>query len=248
MSRSVFVHFLPALFDPAALSGGIAVIADILRASTTITHALANGALRVIPCGTVDEALHLRKTHSNETVLLGGERGGVKIEGFELSNSPDDYDTSTVSGRTIGFTTTNGTKALLRASEAERSIIGCFANLSRVVDFLIGQRRSMHVVCAGTNGAITGEDILFAGAVVGRLIKIDPNIELCDSALIAFNHWLSEVTGGTSEELRSAMLKSQGGRNLLALKYEKDITTASAIDSVPVLGIVEASGIVTLNQ
>ena len=123
MSKTVFVHLLPSMFEPAALTGGIAVIADILRASTTITHALANGAKRVIPCGTVDEALDLRRQHTDEQILLGGERGGLKIEGFDLSNSPDDYDSATVTGKSIGFTTTNGTKALLRSSKAKQSVI-----------------------------------------------------------------------------------------------------------------------------
>ena len=245
MSKTVFVHLLPSMFEPAALTGGIAVIADILRASTTITHALANGAKRVIPCGTVDEALDLRQQHAYEQMLLGGERGGMKIDGFDLSNSPDDYDSATVTGKSIGFTTTNGTKALLRSSKAQQSVIGSFVNLSKIVSLLMQQSSSVHVVCAGTNGEITGEDVLFAGAVVSRMIELEPTLTLCDSGRIAFNHWRSEVPDESSSTLETAMNNSQGGRNLIKLGYEKDIRTASSIDSVPIIGIVQEDGILT---
>lgn len=244
MSRLIFVHLMPSLFEPAVLSGGTAVMADILRASTTITHAVSNGAKRVIPCGTVEEALQIRKERVNEKVLLGGERGGIRIKGFDLSNSPDDYDALTVSNATIGFTTTNGTKALLRSSQAQQSVIGCFANLSKVVELLLQKEHAVHLICAGTNGAITGEDVLFSGAVVDRLITADSDYQLCDSALIALNHWLHEVPSKTSQELETAMLKTQGGRNLLKLNYEKDIKTAAAIDSVPAMAVVGPDGII----
>ena len=159
------VHLLPALFEPADLQGGIAVIVDILRASTTITHALANGAQKVIPCRSIDDAQALR-TSPDDGVLLGGERGGIRIDGFDLSNSPDDYSNAVVAGKTIGFTTTNGTKALLRSEKAQKIIIGSFANFSKVLDRIVDSGKPIHIVCAGTNGAITGEDVLFAGAVV----------------------------------------------------------------------------------
>ena len=243
MTQSVFVHLIPTLFAPDALTGGVAVMADILRASTTITHALNNGATKVIPCATVEEALQIRQQHAGDCVLLGGERGGVKIDGFDLSNSPDDYDRPTVASKVIGFTTTNGTKALLRSNKATCVLIGCFANLSRVVEFLVQRKLPVHVVCAGTNGEITGEDVLFAGAVVERLIKQNPSTKICDSARIALNHWQREVTDGSLQNLEKAMSRAFGGRNLIKLGYEKDIATASAVDSVPVLGIADAHGI-----
>lgn len=233
MSGFCRVHLLPALFDPAELQGGIAVIVDVLRASTTITHALANGAEKVIPCLSIDDAQALR-TSPSENVLLGGERGGIKIDGFDLSNSPDDYSDTVVAGKTIGFTTTNGTKALLRSEQALEIVIGSFANFSKVVDRIVDFGKPIHIVCAGTNGAITGEDVLFAGAVVHQLA--DKDFDCCDSSQIAHSYWNQAVGSHDNKAIETAIRSAQGGKNLIALGYEKDITTASQLDSVPILG------------
>lgn len=240
MTRSVRVHLLPALFQPNEVAGGIAVIVDILRASTTITHALANGADRVVPCGAVEDTFKLRQT-TNGAALLGGERGGIKIDGFDFGNSPDDYSKAAVDGKTIGFTTTNGTKALLASQQASEIVIGCFANLSAVVNHVSQSTDDLHIVCAGTDGAITGEDVLFAGAMVAALLPSQPSC--CDSAMIALNHWNSQAKSGRPADVEAAMLKSQGGRNLVGLGYAKDIGTAAEIDSVPVVGVMGVDGI-----
>lgn len=233
MSGFCRVHLLPALFEPAELRGGIAVIVDILRASTTITHALTNGAQKVIPCLSIDDALALRTSQGDE-VLLGGERGGIRIDGFDLSNSPDDYSNSVVARKAIGFTTTNGTKALLRSEQAQEIIIGSFANFSKVLERVVDSGRPIHVVCAGTNDAVTGEDVLFAGAVVHQLLE--RNYDCCDSAQIAHSYWKLTVGSHDNQAIEEAIRSAQGGKNLIALGYEKDITTASQVDSVSTLG------------
>jgi 2-phosphosulfolactate phosphatase len=118
MSHQLHVHLLPSLIEADALNGGTAVIIDILRASSTMITAMQNGAKRVIPCGTTEEAFRLREQSPNESIILGGERGGVKIQGFDFGNSPAEYSTAAVAGRTVVFTTTNGPKAILKASPA----------------------------------------------------------------------------------------------------------------------------------
>lgn len=240
MSRPLHVYFLPSEFEPEDLRDGTAVIVDILRASTTMTHALANGADCVIPCGSVDDAIGLRDLETGGSYLLGGERGGIKIDGFDLSNSPDDYSQQVVEKRKIGFTTTNGTRALLRSQQATEIIIGAFVNLQTVASHLLKNENAVHIVCAGTDGAITGEDVLFAGALSALLVerKAD-DFDVTDSARIAMSFWHQKCGSTTgSTEVEQAMRKTQGGRNLIRLGYEKDIATASAIDSVPVLGKV----------
>ena len=146
MPGLISVHPLPSLFEPDDVVGGVAVVVDILRATTTITHALANGADQVIPCGTVEQALEVRSDRPSGTCLLGGERGGLRIDGFDLSNSPDDYGPNAVRGKTIGFTTTNGTRALIRAEKADHVLIGAFVNLSAVAEWLQprGRRNAVH--------------------------------------------------------------------------------------------------------
>jgi len=239
MPRPINVHLLPSLFEPDALEGGVAIVIDVLRASTTMTVALQNGATSVIPCAGIDDA-NARFDASPDAVLRGGERGGVKIDGFELSNSPDDYGREVVEGKTVAFTTTNGTNALLRCKAAERVLAGAFVNFSRVVDELTGCVNPIHLVCAGTDGEVTGEDVLFAGVVVQRLTGCmeirgidEARWTLSDSALLALSAWLQMAPELT---LPGAIRKTLGARNLLRLGFDRDIHTAGRIDLCDVVG------------
>ena len=244
MSQQILVHLLPALFEPVELSGGTAVVVDVLRATSTMSFALSNGAGGVIPCGTVQDAISLRQRLGTDACLLGGERGGVKIDGFDLSNSPDDYGSDVVKGKSIGFTTTNGTKALLQASEAQEVMIGAFVNLSAVANRLSTVSGAIHIVCAGTNGAITSEDVLFAGALTARLRERDHSVEVSDASLLAYNHWQQECGQFDAAVVETALRRSQGGRNLINLAYDRDIATAAAIDVVSSVGIVGRDGVI----
>jgi 2-phosphosulfolactate phosphatase len=130
MSRTCCVHLLPSLMEPAKLGGTIAVVIDVLRASTTIAHALAAGAEGVYPCEEVEEARHVAAAHPRQPCILGGERGGRRIAGFDLDNSPAAYTPAAVAGKPVVFTTTNGTRALLQAATADRVLLAAFVNLS----------------------------------------------------------------------------------------------------------------------
>jgi len=245
--QNLNVHFLPALMNTANLAGGTVVIIDILRASSTIITALHNGAKRVIPCATADEARLIREKSNAECVLLGGERGGVLIEGFDFGNSPTEYAPGRVAGKTIVFTTTNGTQALLKSAAAETILIGAFVNRQAVVNRLHHDHRPVHLVCAGTDGEITGEDVLFAGAVVEALQQLETETHLNanrwmlnDSAGIAQGFWRQSVgddsnsdgDGKLSAKIESAMRLSRGGRNLCDLGYDNDIRLCSVVDSI----------------
>jgi 2-phosphosulfolactate phosphatase len=238
------VHFLPALMNTANLAGGTAVIIDILRASSTIITAIHNGAKRVIPCGTPDEARQIREQSPTDAVLLGGERGGVLIEGFDCGNSPTEYAPLRVAGHTIAFTTTNGTQALLKSASAETILIGAFVNRQAVVNRLHADQRPVHLVCAGTDGEITGEDVLFAGAVVEALQHRQASDlqrwKLNDCAGIAQSFWRQSVGDNSlvgsvdnlSARIESAMRVTHGGRNLIDLGYDNDIRLCSAVDCI----------------
>src|SRR5262245_36031837 len=118
--RDVQVHLLPELVPPGRLVGGVAVVIDVLRATTTIVHALAAGCLAVRPCLEVEEARALADGMRAGRVLLGGERGGIPLPGFDLGNSPREYTGKVCKNNTLVLTTSNGTRALHRAAEAER--------------------------------------------------------------------------------------------------------------------------------
>lgn len=231
------VHFLPELVDPAALAGSRCVIVDVLRATTTIVQALAAGANAVLPCLTIEDARRRASEFSAAEALLGGERGGKPIEGFALGNSPAEYVANRVAGKTVVLTTTNGTKALLHSSAGSEILIGAFVNLSALCAHL---QHSSHptnqslidIVCAGTDGHITREDVLFAGAVADRLTQA--GFQLDDQAEIARDAWRSVSADSDGVQLQSrladAMRASRGGRNLIEIGMAGDIELAAQID------------------
>lgn len=228
MNRQITAHLLPSLFEPEDLRGGIAVVIDVLRATTTLVHGFQNGMAAMYPCESIEDAIAYRDEHGPE-ILLGGERGGEPIEGFDLSNSPHEWNRETVGGRTVAFTTSNGTRALLRSAEADRVVTGSFANLSAVVQFLKASDQPVHLVCAGTNGHIATEDVLFAGAIVERLTS-GGNCDLNDGAQIAQNHWRSASQG--EDGVFFALSQGIGGQNVLRLKLDADMRVAATIDPV----------------
>ena len=243
MPTEIQVHLLPDHFRADTLQGGIAVIVDVLRASTTMLTALRSGAAGILPCLSVEDAREHKRRDS--TVLLGGERGGTKIDGFDLSNSPADYDRATVEERMIAFTTTNGTRALLHSVKADQILIGAFVNTSRLARQLLESAQPLHIVCAGTDGEVTGEDALFAGCLTDHILGLaaaPAAIALSDTAAMVRGCWRYESENSSP----GAVLKrTRGGRNLMTLSYGRDIETAAAIDSEPVLAAYDRdSGVI----
>jgi 2-phosphosulfolactate phosphatase len=241
MTAALSVHFLPTLVTPEELVGGDVVMIDVLRASTTIVQAIATGAKCVIPCREVEEARGLCEALTGETVVLGGERGGLPIEGFHLGNSPGEYSAENVRGKTIAFTTTNGTLALMQCRSAARVFVGAFVNLSAVVERLTGER-PIHLLCAGTRGRITREDVLCAGAISERLLGTVAETEaINDQARIALSTWRAVVPhqllcpSSFAPLLARALLDTQGGRNLTNIGLAHDIHDAAQIDRVRVV-------------
>src|SRR5438105_4631211 len=150
--RDVRVHLLPDLVPPGSLPGGVAVVVDVLRATTTMIYALAAGCVCVRPCAEVEEARGLADQMRAGRVLLGGERGGVPLPGFDLGNSPREFKPKLCRGSTLVLTTTNGTRALLKAAEADRVLVAGFVNYSAVCEQVRQDSRPIHIVCAGTEG------------------------------------------------------------------------------------------------
>lgn len=234
--RFLHVHLLPALVHPESLRGGTVVVVDVLRASTTICHALAAGAAGVVPTGEVDEARRVAASIGTG-VVLGGERGGERIVGFDFGNSPTGYTAESVGGRTVVFTTTNGTRALLHSVAADRIVVGCFANEAAVAADVARREGPVHVLCAGTNGAVTLEDVLFAGSLTARLAAWKtPGFEVAnDSARLARHLYEDATPDGLLAVLRS----SQGGRNLLQLGFDADVVTAAARDTTDIVPVFD---------
>jgi 2-phosphosulfolactate phosphatase len=217
-----------------ACAGGIAIVIDVLRASTTIVTALAHRATRVRPVRTVGEA---RALAGQANVLLGGERGGQPIEGFDLGNSPLEYTQERVAGRDVVFTTTNGTAALHACGDAADVLVGGVVNRSAVAALVLrlanAEHRDIHLVCAGTDGGVTEEDLLGAGAILAAAIRLgaDEQRDLDAPARAA----VEQSGGDPATALACVFATSVGGRNLITIGMEHDLAPAAAIDALPVV-------------
>lgn len=197
--------------------GGVAVMIDVLRASSTITTALSNGATCVRPYADVDACRHFAESNA---CLTGGERGGLPLPGFNFGNSPSAYARSVVEGREVCFTTTNGTQALTRMEQADEILIGCFMNRAAVVARLAEESRAIHLVCAGTDGAITAEDTIFAGAVAFDLAGSAASHQPIGTQMaVALYEHAVDQPGGVADVVRGGT----GGQNLQRLGLETDI-------------------------
>jgi 2-phosphosulfolactate phosphatase len=243
------VHFLPSLVRPEELAGGTAVVIDVLRATTTIVYALAAGARAVIPCLTIDEARGKAASLQRGQVVLAGERGGLPIPGFDLGNSPREFTRQSVGGKTVVLTTTNGTAALLHCRPAERILVASFANLSALC-YVLGRCPRVRLVCAGTDGHLTGEDGLLAGAIAEQL-QARGNVSSDSDAGVVLTLWSSTIESATGDQraarLIAAMRESPGGRNLVRIGMDRDIETAAEIDRFNIVpGFDPSTGEVTI--
>jgi len=244
MAHVLNAYALPEFVRPDELAGGTVVVIDVLRASTTIVHALEAGATEVVPCQEVEEARAVAARLPRGGVVLGGERRGLPIEGFDLGNSPEEYLPGRVEGKTVVFTTTNGTRAIFRARQAQRVLIGAFVNASAVLEQLLRQEQ-IHLLCAGTRGQLSRDDVLLAGMLVDRILRQgDPDYQQNAQAVTARETWRQAFAPPADlpaeplapQQLAEQLRHSTGGRNLIAIGLDDDILAAAQIDrfrSVP---------------
>lgn len=244
------VFALPQLADADDLRGATAVVIDVLRASTTIIHALDAGAEAVVACREIEQARSWLAKAGGAEVVLGGERGGLPIEGFDLGNSPDEYSPDRVGGRTVVLTTTNGTAAIEHAQKADHILIGAFVNATAVFRHLLRAER-IALVCAGTDGQYSLDDLLAAGYWVNRLQRESGlTFAYNAQAITALEAWRTRFplphAAGDSEidpdRLAAELRNTPGGVNLIRVGLADDILTAARIDRfslVPMLDPVD---------
>ena len=214
---------------------------DLLRASSTICQALASGAIEVVPLLEVADAVAAALSLGRSAVVLGGERSGRKIADFDLGNSPGEYTPDVVAGKRVLITTTNGTRALHHARLARRVVVGAFVNLSAVAASVRDAPR-VDVLCAGTDGHETREDILAAGAIVDALSRSENAAwHLSEGTAAAQAEWQRAVAAAQasgrslSDQLAVELRDTPGGRNLLAIDMDADLLACSRIDALAVV-------------
>lgn len=179
---SLFTCLSPALLHLYDVSSSVVIIIDVLRATSTIATVLFNGAKSIVPVESVGECIRIGKQIE---AITAGERDGHVAEGLQYGNSPFEYPSSFIQGKTLVLTTTNGTRLLHMAldSGAREIITGSFVNLNAVCTHLIKKRIPVILACAAWKDKINLEDTLFAGAVIDNIQ--DHFIINCDASKMA---------------------------------------------------------------
>lgn len=233
--RSLDVLSTPAEYAALAgrdLSDTTCVVFDVLRATSTMLEALANGAASVRPVTGITEAL--AEKAMDPEALLAGERDGLRIHGgltggveFDLGNSPREFTSERVTGRRIVMTTTNGTRALKACAHARSVLVASFANLAATTDRLAKDPSERWVlVCSGTGDQASYEDLLGAGALADRIWDLAKGAKIDDAAQVARN--IFRTAGG---DLMTAVQHARNGRRLLALpELAADVAICLASD------------------
>ena len=224
MPTSIDVVFTPDLLPFSDLTGKTVVVTDILRATTTITFAMANGATVITPVLTPEDAFRLAADQPN--TLVGGERGGMKVDGFDLGNSPREYIQAIVSDRQVVLTTTNGTRTLQACRAAERVLVGSFLNLRATVDRLAQVEGELVLACSGREGGFCTEDTVFAGACVAALAET----QLTDAAETA-----KILYQGHCEDLLGMLKNCYHGRSLASIGLGEDLEFCAQMNLVDVV-------------
>ena len=221
--------------DPPATHRAVIVI-DVLRATTVIVCALANGAREVIPVAGVDAARDLAKSRGG--ALLGGEERNERIPGFDFGNSPQEYD-ARVREKTVVLRTTNGTRALQAFRGVSPVWCGAFANASAIVRALARPAvSSATLVCAGQAGEFSLEDFVCAGALVDGIGSLRETHG--DDEAIAARELFRANRGALA-----ALLEQ--GNHALALRragFGSDIPFAAKLDRYDVLPALEDGAVV----
>jgi 2-phosphosulfolactate phosphatase len=222
---NVDVYFSSAVVDPPSVEGRTAVVIDVIRATSCIVEAMANGARGIFPTILPEEAVKLASSLGREDTLLGGERKGLKIEGFDLGNSPREYSPEVVRGKQIVMSTTNGTRAFLAVEDAHRVVTASFLNLSAVVRTLEGAQ-NLVLLCAGRENRFAMEDALCAGLLL-RKVSEGSGLALAmvnDAGRAVLD--MAEKYTPDEEFLRS----TAAGRALEEIGMEGDLAFCAALD------------------
>ncbi len=221
---TIDVFFSPAVVDETAVEGRTAVVIDVIRATSTVAEALANGAKAIFPTVSTEEAVKLASSLGREDTLLCGERKGLKVEGFDLGNSPGEFNSGMVKGKQIVLTTTNGTRAFASVEGAARVLAASFMNISAVVEALEGVE-DLVVVCSGRENRFSLDDALCAGMLITSLSSGLPGeVDLNDAGRVAAD--LAGIHEVDVEFLRS----TAAGKNLLNIGLEEDLELCASID------------------
>jgi 2-phosphosulfolactate phosphatase len=210
-------YFSHQICEERHFRGRDAVVIDVLRATSSIITALEAGAASVIPVAEISAALELAAAMPG--AILAGERDGERLQGFDLGNSPSEFGRETVAGRSIIFCTTNGTAAIAKAAAAQRLWLAALLNARALAHKLLQEDvRDLAILCSGTMGEPSLDDILTAGALLYHLNGAN-SLDLNDSAVIALRLYESYAPLSMSQALKLAA----HGQKLIRFNHGDDV-------------------------
>lgn len=221
--KRVEVCFTPAVFDCFHDREAVVVVVDVLRATSAICTAFMNGVDRIIPVGSVEEA----KAYKNKGYLIAAERDGLVLDFADFGNSPYNFTPEHVKGKTIVYSTTNGTQAIKLASSCYQVAIGSFINLSALCNWLVLQNRDVVILCAGWKNRFSLEDTVLAGAIAQKLLTNVGFCTTCDSTLASLDLWsLAEpdIIGYIDKAAQRSRLRKNGLDDVIEFCHTIDLS------------------------
>jgi 2-phosphosulfolactate phosphatase len=207
-NRRLETCFSPALFESECHTDSIIVIIDVLRASSSICTAFANGAQSIIPVSEVSEA----KEYKSRGFLVAAERDGYVLDFADFGNSPFNFTREKVEGKTIVYSTTNGTGLLNLTSGSFQTIVGSFLNISSLTKWLLAQDRNVLLMCAGWKNRFNIEDTICAGSIAEKLLNSGSFTTICDSTYAAIDLWSlakPDITGYIEKAAQRTRLRDK---------------------------------------
>ncbi len=227
---TVEVCFSPKLYGHKLTHDNfITVIVDILRATTSICAAMEYGVKEIIPVGGVEEA----EAYKVNGHVVACERNGKVLDFADMGNSASEFLKNDLKGKSVVFSTTNGTRTVKIANDADMVVAGSFVNISALVRWLHDQRKNVVIFCAAWQNRFNLEDSVFAGALSEKLLKIDRFTTACDSTLGAMDLWIQ-----AKNDLRGYLSKTSHRNRLKHLVSDDDFlytVTPDTSDVIPVL-------------
>jgi 2-phosphosulfolactate phosphatase len=231
------VVFGPPNVTPALITGRVVAVIDVLRASTSIAIALGNGARNVVPLESADEAITRAKQFDRGEVRLAGERKMLIVPGFDLGNSPREFTREAVEGKTVLLTTTNGTAAMVGLQAARDVVVASYVNLEAVSVLMRTAARAgtdLTLICAGRDKLFSLEDAACAGRYVRTIAKRLAKVEMGDGAFAS-----TVIDRKYGDRLDQLFADSEAGQALADAGFAADIETCAAVDSCPVIPILQ---------
>lgn len=237
-NKRLVTLFSSALYKPEDYVDSIVVVIDILRSTSTICTAFANGLKAMIPVAEVSKA----KEYKDKGYIVAAERDGFVLDFADYGNSPSHFTKENVEGKTIVYSTTNGTGIIDTNATSYRTVVGAFLNISALTDWLAKQDKDILLYCAGYKNQFNIEDTLFAGAVAERLMQRNTYSNICDSNLAAIDLWTL-----ARNDLRGYIEKIEQRTRLKVKKIDECIDFCLTFDFTDIIPVMKDGVLVAGN-